>query len=69
MINKRLFNRYNIDITKNLQIKNVCSRPYDTILVDKMGSCYACECQSWLPQSVGNLQIQSLKDIIDTLYT
>ena len=65
MINKRLFNRYNIDITKNLQIKNICSRPYDTILIDKMGSCYACECQSWLPQGVGNLQIQSLKDIID----
>lgn len=65
MINERLFNRYNIDITKNLQIKNVCSRPYDTILIDKMGSCYACECQSWLPQSIGNLQIQSLKDIID----
>lgn len=65
MINKRLFNRYNIDTTKNLKIKTVCSRPFDTILIDKMGSCYACECQSWLPQGVGNLQIQSLKDIID----
>ena len=30
-----------------------------------MGSCYACECTSWLPQSIGNLQIKSLSDIID----
>ena len=64
MINTRLFQHYKIDITKDLKIKNRCPRPRDTILIDKQGSCYACECQSWLPQSIGNLQIKSLADII-----
>ena len=66
MINQRLFEHYNIDTKKNLQIKNICPRPYDTILIDKNGSCYACECTSWLPQSIGNLQIQSLEEIINS---
>ena len=64
MINPRLFERYNIDTTKDLKIERRCSRPYDTILIDKKGSCYACECTSWLPQSIGNLQIRSLEEII-----
>lgn len=64
MINKRLFQHYNIDINKDLKIKSMCPRPFDTILIDKQGSCYACECQSWLPQSIGNLQIKSLDQII-----
>ena len=64
MINQRLFDQYNIDTKKDLKIKNLCPRPKDTILIDKMGSCYACECQSWLPQSIGNLQIKSLQEII-----
>jgi MoaA/NifB/PqqE/SkfB family radical SAM enzyme len=36
------------------------------VLIDKMGSCYLCECTSWLPQSVGNLHIQSLEDILNS---
>jgi sulfatase maturation enzyme AslB (radical SAM superfamily) len=64
MINPRLFEQYNIDTKKDLKIKNLCPRPKDTILIDKMGSCYACECTSWLPQSIGNLQIKSLGEII-----
>ena len=64
MINQRLFDHYKIDTKKDLKIKNLCPRPKDTILIDKMGSCYACECTSWLPQSIGNLQIKSLTDII-----
>ena len=64
MINKRLFDHYGIDTGKNLAIKNVCGRPYDTLLIDKMGSCYACECQAWLPQSVGNLLKHSLEEIL-----
>ena len=64
MINQRLFDQYNINTKKDLKIKNLCPRPKDTILVDKQGSCYACECTSWLPQSIGNLQIKSLTDII-----
>lgn len=64
MINPRLFERYNIDTGKDLKIRTVCSRPFDTVLIDKQGSCYACECTSWLPQSIGNLQIKSLEQII-----
>ena len=64
MINHRLFENYRIDTNKNLKIKNRCPRPYDTLLIDKQGSCYACECTSWLPQSIGNLQIKSLDEII-----
>ena len=66
MINKRLFEHYGIDINKDLKIKTQCPRPRDTVLIDKNGSCYACECQSWLPQSIGNLQIKSLEEILDS---
>jgi MoaA/NifB/PqqE/SkfB family radical SAM enzyme len=66
MINQRLFDWYKIDTNKDLKIKAVCPRPYDTILIDKNGSCYACECTSWLPQSIGNLQLKSLDEIIDS---
>ena len=66
MINKRLFDHYGIDTGKNLGIHSKCPRPYDTILIDKRGSCFACECQSWLPQSIGNLQIKSLDEIINS---
>ena len=64
MINPRLFQQYNINTQKDLGIRNVCPRPRDTILIDKQGSCYACECTSWLPQSIGNLQIKPLAEII-----
>ena len=63
-INQRLFDQYGIDTTKDLAIKGNCSRPRDTILIDSQGSCYACECTAWLPQSIGNLQVQPLSDII-----
>lgn len=64
MINSRLFDWYGIDTNKNLGIKNICPKPFDTVLIDKQGSCYLCECTSWLPQSVGNLHIQSLENIL-----
>ena len=64
MINDRLFKHYRIDTHKDLRISKRCPRPFDTVLIDKQGSCYACECTSWLPQSIGNLQIRSLDDII-----
>ena len=66
MINPRLFEHYGIDTRKDLKMRTVCPRPFDTVLIDKRGSCYACECQSWLPQSIGNMQIQSLADIVDS---
>ena len=64
MINRRLFDHYGIDTTKDLGIKKLCPRPFDTVLIDKNGSCYTCECQSWLPQSAGNLHNKSLSDIL-----
>ena len=66
MINKRLFDHYGIDTDKDLKIKSVCARPYDTVLIDKQGSCYACECTAWLPQSIGNLQIKPLSEILSS---
>jgi len=64
MINERLFKHYGIDTGKNLGSANICMRPFDTVLVDKQGSCYACECQAWLPQSIGNLQLSELHEIL-----
>ena len=64
MINQRLFDHYGIDTNKDLAITNRCLRPFDTLLIDKQGSCYACECTSWLPQSIGNLQVNPLEEII-----
>ena len=64
MINTRLFDHYGIDTDKDLKIKSICGRPFDTVLIDKQGSCYACECTAWLPQSIGNLQIKTLSEII-----
>jgi MoaA/NifB/PqqE/SkfB family radical SAM enzyme len=64
MINQRLFDHYGIDTKKNLQIQQSCARPFDTVLIDKQGSCYACECTAWLPQSIGNLQVKGLQEII-----
>ena len=66
MINQRLFDHYKINTGKNLNIKTVCARPYDTLLIDKNGSCYACECTAWLPQSTGNLQLRTLDEIINS---
>ena len=66
MINKRLFDWYGIDTEKNLRLATFCPRPYDTVLIDKMGSCYLCVCTSWLPQSAGNLHIQPLEDIVNS---
>jgi len=63
-INQRLFDHYGIDTKKDLKIQKQCPNPYDTILIDKRGSCYACECTAWLPQSIGNLQISTLEEII-----
>ena len=65
MINQRLFDHYGIDTQKDLKISARCGRPWDTVLIDRNGSCYACECTAWLPQSIGNIQIQSLTDIIN----
>jgi len=66
MINQRLFDWYGIDTNKDLQINTRCPRPFDTVLIDKQGSCYLCECTAWLPQSAGNLYVQSLETILNS---
>ncbi len=66
MINKRLFEHYNIDTNKNLHIQKRCGRPFDTVLIDSLGSCYACECTAWLPQSIGNIQVQPMEEILSS---
>lgn len=64
MINQKLFDWYNIDTKKNKSIQTRCPKPFDTLLIDKFGSCYLCECTSWLPQSVGNLQLQNIEEVL-----
>ena len=66
MINNRLFEWYGIDTKKDLGIETFCPRPFDTVLIDKQGSCYVCECAAWLPQSIGNLQIKPLAEILQS---
>jgi len=66
VINQRLFDWYNIDTHKDMSIKTRCPKPFDTLLIDKFGSCYLCECTAWLPQSVGNLQLQEIEDILSS---
>ena len=66
MINTRLFDWYSINTAKNLGLATFCPRPFDTVLIDKQGSCYLCECTAWLPQSAGNLNTQSLQDIVNS---
>lgn len=66
MIQHRLLDWYGIDTGKNLGIRQVCGRPSDTLLIDKQGYCYACECQSWLPVPIGNLYKNNLEDILDS---
>lgn len=66
MIDQRLFDWYRIDTKKNLRLGRYCFRPFDTVLIDKSGSCYLCECTAWLPQSVGNLYKSSLEEILDS---
>lgn len=63
MINTRLFQWYGIDTAKNLEITNVCPKPFDTVLIDSQGSCFICECTAWLPQSVGNLHKNTLDEV------
>jgi len=66
VINQRLFDWYDIDTHKDMSIKTRCPKPFDTLLIDKFGSCYLCECTSWLPQSVGNVQLQEIEDILSS---
>ena len=69
MINTRLFDHYQIDTKKDLAIATRCARPFDTLLIDRWGSCFVCECQAWLPQSVGNLHRNTIPEILNGALT
>lgn len=63
MINSRLFDWYGIDTNKNLKQTKVCARPFDTMLFDRNGEVFACECTAWLPVPIGNINLQTVKEI------
>lgn len=66
MIESRLLKQHGVDTGKDLGIKTFCARPFDTVLIDSSGSCFLCECASWLPVSAGNIQVSSLDGILES---
>lgn len=47
-----------------LAINNSCNWPHNTLLVDHAGNCFVCQCEAWLPVSVGHItEFDSLEDI------
>ena len=45
-------------------ITNSCNLPYRAVSIDSSGNCYVCQCEAWLPVTVGNiLDFASLEDI------
>lgn len=51
---------------KNLNISEICPKPFNTISIDKNGNCFACECSGWLPVPIGNIQLQTIEEIIES---
>lgn len=53
------------DFTKNLQSRSFCTKPFDTLSITQEGLVYACECDAWLPISVGNvMDYENFEDIM-----
>tara|TARA_S200000501_G_scaffold200078_1_gene188259 strand:+ start:1571 stop:2611 length:1041 start_codon:yes stop_codon:yes gene_type:complete len=48
---------------KDLKASGYCSVPYEYLIVDMHGDCFACMCQDWLPISIGNVFENDLEDI------
>ena len=47
-----------------LSIKNRCNWPHYTLLVDHAGNCFICQCEAWLPVSVGHIKdFDRLEDV------
>ena len=45
-------------------IAHTCNFPHKVLNIDLTGSCYLCQCESWLPFSVGNiLDFDRLEDV------
>ena len=38
-----------------LKITNRCNWPSRTLVIDHAGNCFVCQCEAWLPVSVGNI--------------
>ena len=64
-IDEQKFAWYGIDTKKDLNLSAICNRPFGTVLVDKLGDVYLCDCQAWLPAPVGNLHEHSLEQIFE----
>jgi len=64
-MDKERFAWYGIDTEKNLNLSAICNRPFGTVLIDKVGDVYLCDCQAWLPFVVGNLHKDSLENIFE----
>lgn len=48
----------------NSSVLNNCQVPFRSLVVDLNGDCFLCECDAWLPLTVGNiLDFESLHDI------
>lgn len=41
-----------------------CNRPFDTLLIDEKSDCYVCECENWLPTKIGNINKDSIENIL-----
>lgn len=62
--NQHAYNAIKRNNTLNLEIKNTCTIPASTLVVDWNGNCFICECEAWLPVSVGKItDFKSLSDI------
>jgi MoaA/NifB/PqqE/SkfB family radical SAM enzyme len=47
-----------------LTINNSCNFPHRMLVVDRIGNCFVCACEAWLPFSVGNItDFEKLEDI------
>ena len=47
-----------------LSITNRCNWPHYTLLVDHAGNCFICQCEAWLPVSVGHItDFEKLEDV------
>lgn len=48
----------------NLDVAHTCSFPSNTVVIDWQGQCIVCQCETWLPVSVGQIDdFATLSDI------
>jgi wyosine [tRNA(Phe)-imidazoG37] synthetase (radical SAM superfamily) len=56
-----------MNFDKDLKIKTYCDQPFRTVNVDKHGRVFLCDCQAWLPISIGHiLDFNSFEEILQS---